>query len=101
MSEARIYKPCKSAMQSGRAHAAAIGGEWVLDFTPTRKHRDRLMGWASSNDMSGQVQLRFPGKDAAVAYAREKGLSFTVHDSQTRKTPPKNYAANFAPRRVV
>lgn len=101
MSEARIYRPCKSAMQSGRAAGGGAGGEWMLDYTPNRKRHDRLMGWTGSDDTSGQVQLRFPDKDAAVAYAREKGLPFTVQEPKTRKVHPKSYAANFAPRRAV
>ncbi|MFN3913146.1 NADH dehydrogenase ubiquinone Fe-S protein 4, partial [Hyphomonas sp.] len=51
--EARIFKPAKSAMQSGRGNTK----DWVLEFVnPAAKRRlDPLMGWTGIDDMSGQV----------------------------------------------
>ena len=89
---ARIYQRPKNAMQSGKARTS----NWVLDFVPAEAKRpDPLMGWAGSGDTQQQVQLSFPDKDAAVAYAEKYGI-----DAHVIATPPKRlkiqaYADNF------
>ncbi|MGB2250210.1 MAG: NADH dehydrogenase ubiquinone Fe-S protein 4, partial [Candidatus Puniceispirillaceae bacterium] len=48
---ARIYKPSKTAMQSGRNATVSRGNDWVLEFPRQSAARpDRLMGWQSSSD---------------------------------------------------
>lgn len=97
--QARIYKPSKTAMQSGRAK-----DEWVLEFTPAeRKQIDPLMGWTGSGDMNGQVRLRFDSKEAAVTYARKHGIAALVSEPATRKPikRPMGYGGNFANKRRV
>ena len=50
---ARIYKPAKTAMQSGTAKTK----EWVLDYEPEQPRAvEPLMGWTSSGDMRQQLQ---------------------------------------------
>lgn len=89
---ARIYKPAKTAMQSGLAQTK----EWVLDFEPeVPREIDPLMGWTSSADMQSQLQLTFDTKDEAIAYAERHGIAFTVSESQSRKAVRKSYADNF------
>jgi len=97
MSDVRIYKPSKSAMQSGRANSKT----WVLEHAPTKKSHDRLMGWVGSEGTTGQIKLRFSSKEEAIEYAQEHGLAYTVQEPKIRTIIPKNYSANFAPRRVV
>ena len=42
MSVARIYKPAKTAMQSGTAKT----NDWVLDYEPSEPRQvEPLMGW--------------------------------------------------------
>ena len=51
---ARIYKPARTAMQSGPARTK----EWVLEYEPEAPREiDPLMGWTSSRDMKQQLQL--------------------------------------------
>ena len=51
---ARIFKPAKNAMQSGRAKTK----EWQLDYEPEQPRAiEPLMGWTSSGDMKQQVTL--------------------------------------------
>ena len=38
------------------------------------------MGWAGSGDTRQQLQLRFPSKEAAVAYAAKYGIDAVVHE---------------------
>lgn len=90
---ARIYKPSKTAMQSGFANTKA----WVLDFEPEQpRHVEPLMGWTSSADMRQQVRLRFASKEEAIAYCERHGIAYQV----TEDTPPHrrtmSYADNFA-----
>lgn len=89
---ARIYRPAKSAMQSG----AAKYDEWVLEFAPAkRREADPLMGWTSSSDMLQQVRLEFPDKQHAVAYAEQHGLPYRVFEPQPRAAIKKSYSDNF------
>lgn len=92
---ARIYQPAKTAMQSGTAKAKG----WILEFAPeTSRNLDPLMGWTSSDDTQAQVRLRFDSRDAAEAYAQEKGIAFDVTDPQPRKPNIRlrGYGENFA-----
>lgn len=88
----RIYKPAKTAMQSGEARTK----EWVLEFEPEAKSApDPLMGWISSSDTKAQVRLEFDSKDEAVAFAVREGYAYTVVEPKPRKPIRKTYADNF------
>jgi ETC complex I subunit conserved region len=89
---ARIFRPAKTAMQSGSARTK----EWLLvQDTDGIKSIDPLMGWTSSTDTDAQVQLAFDTKDEAMAYAERNGIAYTVTEPQTRKPVRKAYADNF------
>lgn len=89
---ARIFKPAKTAMQSGTSRTK----EWVLEFEPEKPRAiDPLMGWTSSSDMRAQVQLEFDTKEEAIAFAERNGLAYVVHDPQPRAPVRKSYAENF------
>ena len=95
---ARIYRPSRTATQSGTARTA----EWVLEFSPeTARQIDPLMGWTSSDDMNSQVRLRFDTREAAESYARAKGLDYTLLKPKARKPNirPGGYGDNFATNR--
>jgi ETC complex I subunit conserved region len=95
---ARIYKPTKTAMQSGEARTA----EWVLEMEPASARAiDPLMGWTSSSDMSGEVRLEFASKEDAIAYCERNGLAYSVSEPTPRKIVRKSYADNFKYGRVV
>ena len=89
---ARIFKPAKSAMQSGLGRTK----EWVLQEEPaSAKSIDPLMGWTSSTDTEAQVGLSFDTREDAVAYAERNGIAYTVLDPSPRKPVRKAYADNF------
>jgi NADH dehydrogenase len=95
---ARIYKPAKTAMQSGIAKTK----DWVLEFAPaSAREIDPLMGWTSSGDTQAQVSLRFETKEAALAYAAAKGIEAELVEPKARKPNirPRGYGENFAPER--
>ncbi|MGE0096010.1 MAG: ETC complex I subunit [Alphaproteobacteria bacterium] len=90
---ARIYRPAKTAMQSGRAKTK----QWVLEFEPTLpKSNDPLMGWTSSGDTKQQLRLQFPTREEAVAYAEARGITYVVNEPHANPLKAKSYAANFA-----
>lgn len=95
---ARIYKPAKTAMQSGVARTK----RWVLEYAPESKRElDPLMGWTSSDDTQTQVRLRFDTLEEAETYARENGIAYTVLPVQGRKHNVRamGYGENFATNR--
>ena len=90
---ARIYKPARTAMQSG----AAKTKEWVLEYAPEKPREvEPLMGWASSADMNQQVRLRFETKEEAVAYCERHGIPFRVFAPNEPARRKIAYADNFA-----
>ena len=89
---ARIYKPAKNAMQSGKARTK----QWLLEYEPERATRpDPLMGWTSSDDMRQQVQLEFDTSEEAVAYAQKHGIPYQVFEPHNPRQKPKAYSDNF------
>ena len=97
MTLARIYRPAKTAMQSGRANILS----WILEFEPgAPKTIDPLMGWTGSADMDGQVRLRFASAKEAIAYAKRHGLAYQAIEPKERVVRPKSYSDNFAYTRV-
>lgn len=90
---ARIYKPAKTAMQSGIAKTK----EWVIDFEPEEPRQvEPLMGWTSSGDMRQQLRLRFATKEEAVAYCERHGVAYQVSEAKVPSRRGLSYADNFA-----
>jgi len=89
---ARIYKPARTAMQSGTRKTR----RWRLEFESARPPEvDPLMGWTSSLDTTRQVKLDFPSREDAVAYAERNGLDYIVEDERTTGEKRIAYADNF------
>src|SRR5262245_50412936 len=90
---ARIYKPAKTAMQSGTAKTK----EWVLDYEPEQPREiEPLMGWTSSGDMRQQLLLRFATAEEAIAYAERHGIPYQVFDEKKSARRSIAYSDNFA-----
>ena len=90
---ARIYKPARTAMQSGTAKTK----EWVLDFEPEQPREiEPLMGWTSSGDMAQQIRLRFDTAEEAVAYCERHGIACQVFESKPSKRLRISYSDNFS-----
>jgi hypothetical protein len=94
---ARIYKPARTAMQSGTANAK----EWVLDYEPEQPRTvEPLMGWTSSADMKQEVRLFFDTKDEAIAYCERLAIPHQVFVTKPPVRQRISYSDNFAyPRR--
>jgi ETC complex I subunit conserved region len=92
MTQVRISQKAKNAMQSGRAGT----GRWILEFEATEaKQADPLMGWAGSGDTQQQLRLSFPTLEAATAYAKAKGLDYSVAQPAQKVLKLQAYADNF------
>ena len=97
MALARIYRPAKTAMQSGRAKTR----RWVLEYEPaSRRDPDPLMGWSSAQDTLNQVQLRFDTLDEAIAFAKKRELEYALIEPNQHTRKVKSYADNFRYDRV-
>jgi hypothetical protein len=94
---ARIYKPTRTAMQSGAAKTKL----WQLDYEPEEPRQvEPLMGWTSSGDMKSQLRLRFDTREEAIAYCEKRGIPYQVFDAQEPTRRKIAYADNFAFNRV-
>jgi hypothetical protein len=92
MATVRIFKPAKTAMQSGRRNTK----QWVLEYEQaSRRQPDPLMGWSSAHDTLNEVRLHFATLAEAVAFAEKHGLDYTVIAPQPRTEKQKSYADNF------
>jgi hypothetical protein len=90
---ARIYKPSKTAMQSGRAKAHG----WVLDYEPEQPRTvEPLMGWTSSSDMRQQVRVRFSTCEEAIAFCQREGIAYQVLADKEPARRIMSYSDNFA-----
>lgn len=95
--KARIYRPAKTAMQSGSAKTT----RWLLEYEPGEaKRTDPLMGWIGSADMLGQLKLWFDTRDDAIAYATRNGIPYAVEEPKDAERRAMAYSDNFKFNRI-
>ena len=89
---ARIYKPAKSATQSGLGRTKL----WHLEFDQeTPREIEPLMGWTASGDTRQQLRLRFDSKEEAIAYADREGIAYRVEEPTESRRRTMSYSDNF------
>ena len=94
---ARIFKPAKNAMQSGKA----VTKEWRLDYEPEQPRVvEPLMGWTSSGDMKQQLTITFDTKEEAIAYCERKRIPYQVIEPKEIKRRIAAYSDNFSCKRT-
>ena len=94
---ARIYRPARTAMQSGTAKTE----RWLLEYEPeSARQIEPLMGWTSSSDMKSQLKLWFDSEAEAVAYATRNGIPYRVEQPHDPKRRSISYSDNFKFSRV-
>ena len=92
MADVHIYRPSKTATQSGLARARS----WLLEFeTDSGKTIEPLMGWTSSTDTMGQVTLNFSTQKRAIAFAEANNLTYRLSIPEEKRTKSKSYSDNF------
>ena len=78
----KIYKPAKTAMQSGKRKTK----KWLAEYISNSDNvKDFLMGWNSSLDTKSQ----------AVKWARKNNFQYYVVETKIKKIKPKSYSENF------
>ena len=91
MKKAKIYKPSKTAMQSGKANTR----NWLLEFDTLNTGINPLMGWESSKDTMSEVKLVFSSKEEAINYAKKNNIEYYIIEPQKTKIIKKSYTDNF------
>jgi len=91
MKKAKIYKPSKTAMQSGTKKYE----KWIIEFVTEKPGTNPLMGWESSIDTYSELRLEFNSKNLAIVYAKKNKIDYELIESNTRKINIKSYADNF------
>ena len=91
MKKAKIYKPSKTAMQSGLKKF----DKWIIEYITDDPGTNPLMGWESSTDTYSELKLEFSSKELAINYAKKKKIDFELIEPKKRKTVKKSYADNF------
>ena len=91
MKKAKIYKPSKTAMQSG----VKKFDKWIIEFITEKPGINPLMGWESSTDTSSELKLEFSSKELAIEYAKRNKINFELIEPKIRKIVKKSYADNF------
>jgi hypothetical protein len=76
---ARIFRPARSAMTSGKARTKG----WQLVFERrSAPYVEPLMGWTADDDPLTTIELDFPTLRAAVRYAERHGLPYVVQTTE-------------------
>ena len=91
MKKALIYKPSKTAMQSG----VKKFDKWIVEFLTDKPGINPLMGWESSTDTFNSVKLEFKTKELAIEYSKKNKIDYELIESKSRKIIKKSYADNF------
>ena len=91
MKKAKIYKPTKTAMQSGRGKTK----DWILEFDTKDTSINPLMGWESSDDTMSEVKLKFSTKEQAINYAKKYNIDYYIIEPEKNKIIKKSYTDNF------
>ena len=91
MRKAKIYKPSKTAMQSGKR----ITKNWILEFDTLNTGINPLMGWETSKDTMSEVKLEFSSKEEALIYVKKNNIDYYIVEPQRAKIVKKSYSDNF------
>ena len=91
MKKAKIYKPTKTAMQSGSKKF----DKWIIEFITEKTGINPLMGWESSSDTYSELNLEFKSKELAIEYAKKNKIDYELIEPNVRKFIKKSYSDNF------
>ena len=81
MKKAKIYKPTKTAMQSGLGK----NDKWIIEYITKNPGINPLMGWESSTDTLSELKLEFSTKESAIDYAKRNKIIFEIIEPKQRK----------------
>jgi hypothetical protein len=89
----RIFKPTKSATQSGKNKQK----KWLMEPIIEENIREinPMMGWTSIKNTSTQFKLSFNSLEEAVEYGKKNNLEFVVQEAKESSIKKKSYSENF------
>lgn len=89
----RIFRPSKSAMQSGKKNTK----KWLMLPIEEKNIRsvNPLTGWVSASDTSSQFRFEFATKDEAIEFAKSRNFKYEIEEEHLPTITPKSYSANF------
>ncbi|BFZ56637.1 ndufs4 NADH dehydrogenase Fe-S protein subunit [Savitreella phatthalungensis] len=90
----RIYRPSKTAMQSGVQGTKGWRMDWDT-LEGDNRWTNPLMGWASSGDFMQGTKLSFASQDDAIRFAEKNGWDYFVQAPHMQEFHPKSYSSNF------
>ncbi|MCO6178141.1 ETC complex I subunit [Ciceribacter sp. RN22] len=89
---AKIYRPAKTAMQSGKAKTQF----WLLEYEQEVPRKvEPMMGYTSSADTRQQVKITFETLEQAEAFAKRNGIEYRVILPKEAKRQVVSYTDNF------
>ena len=89
---AKIYRPAKTAMQSGKAKTQF----WLLEYEQEVPRKvEPMMGYTSSADTRQQVKVTFETLEQAEAFAKRNGIEYRVILPKEAKRQVVSYTDNF------
>jgi len=88
----KIYKPSKTAMQSGLGKTK----KWIAEYISDQETmKDNLMGWNSSVDTESQIKVFFDTKEQAIQWVKNNKYQYFIEEPRIKKVKIKSYASNF------
>ncbi|OEY86693.1 oxidoreductase [Wolbachia pipientis] len=88
----KIYRPTKSAMQSGLGNTKF----WHIEVESSNSYYiDSQMGWVGSRDPRKQIVLKFDSLQKAVSFAEKCNTKYIIEMPKNGKRLPKSYTSNF------
>ena len=88
----KIYKPYKTATQSGLSKFK----HWIVEFPKDNNlGSEPLMGWQKSDNTRKQVQLQFDTLQQALLYVEKNKLEYILINEKEKKFKIKSYSDNF------
>ncbi len=87
-----IFKPPKSAMQSGLNNSK----RWCLCNTDINESFiSSKFCWNGSSNPEREIKLFFDDLDSAINFAKKNNYDYEVHKPNSRTLIKKSYAENF------
>jgi len=89
----KIFRPTKSAMQSGKRNTK----KWLMEPVEEKNIRsiNPVTGWVSASNTSSQLGFVFESKEEAIKFAEKSGFEYEVEEPKKMLVTKKSYAANF------
>jgi hypothetical protein len=89
----KIFRPTKSAMQSGKRNTK----KWLMEPVEEKNIRSisPVTGWVSASNTSSQLGFVFESKEEAIKFAEKSEFEYEVEEPKNLLIAKKSYSANF------